>query len=254
MNARSSRATLLVLLLLSGVLFGCGAGDRVRTLNVFAAASLTDVTLALADSFAHHHPKHRVVLSTAATSVLARQIESGAPADVMLSANPGWVERLDSLQLLDGVVDLPVTNELALYRRIGASPGGRVAIGDPDHVPIGTYARSFLECTGEWTEVYGRIVPTSDARAALRMLRTEAVPAAVLYVSDASALEDGFRITRFEGGCAPVVRYVGAAIINSQMPEAAAAFLNFVASEAQHGTWRAFGFTMRADSTVRSDA
>src|SRR3546814_7898673 len=99
------------------------------------------------------------------SSILARQIEQGAPADLYISANEKWMDYLAERKLIDPAtrVDL-LGNTLVLIGPKGVAPvdiapgfdlvarlgGGRLAMGDPDHVPAGIYGRSALEHLGVW--------------------------------------------------------------------------------------------------------
>ena len=162
-------------------------------LIVFAAASLTDVLELLGRAHGDERPEYRLHFNVAASSTLARQIEHGAPADLFISANAEWVERLVGFGLIMEPVTLPVTNRLVVIRRKGESAlslprdllrFGRVAVADPAHVPAGIYARQALQCEGLWDELQERLVPTLDVRAAVASVETGATAAAIVYASD----------------------------------------------------------------------
>jgi molybdenum ABC transporter molybdate-binding protein len=181
---RSLSRLVLVSLLLLGLL--APAGLRAQDLTVFAAASLTNALTDVCAAWARQgHPTPR--LSFAASSTLARQIEQGAPANIFASADERW---MDDLARHDGVApqtrrDL-LRNDLVLVvpadapRHVTIGPGfdlvgflgptGRLATGDPAHVPVGIYARQALERLGVWSSVAQRIAPTDDVRAALLLV------------------------------------------------------------------------------------
>ncbi len=184
----TARAAVLLALLVGG----CGGGDD--EIVVFAAASLTDVAEAAA-ARVERETGRSVVVSVGASSDLARQIVRGAPADVFLSADPAWIRHVRDRT--DAVREV---QELARGRLVVVGPrgtpgassveealggAGRIAVGDPAHVPAGVYARRALQRTGTWERVEGRLVPQADVRAALAAVESGAVERAVVYASDA---------------------------------------------------------------------
>ena len=169
-----------------------------RPLNVYVAASMTDLATELAGAFTDKSGiSVRVVPE--ATSTLARQIAAGAPADILLSANQDWVEWLinrnpdltgkarifagNGLVLVTG----DETNRGDLDTVLGPGKSWRIAIADPDHVPAGLYARQSLNDAGYWKNLSGRLVPAANVRDALRFAETGQTPFAIVYESDAAA-------------------------------------------------------------------
>ena len=127
---------------------------------------------------------------SAASSALARQIRAGAPADLFLSANAQWTRWLEDHRVPSvRTVDL-LSNTLVVVRPAGTPPqgdwrDGRVALGDPSHVPAGRYAQLALQARGEWEGLKPRVVPTAHVRAALALAETAQVDAAIVYATDA---------------------------------------------------------------------
>ena len=157
-----------VLLVLTGLgmdaFIGSGAVAETELL-VFAAASTTDVITEIGDLYAARN-QGRVKPSFASSSTLAKQIASGAPADVFLSANPKWMDFLEEKNLLfkETRFDL-LGNRIVLIApadsalgQIDVAPGfsladllgkdGRLSTGDPDHVPAGMYGKEALQNLG----------------------------------------------------------------------------------------------------------
>jgi molybdate transport system substrate-binding protein len=149
---------------------------------VFAAASTADVVSETAP---------RATVSVAASSVLARQIARGAPADVFVTADPAWIDWLveEGVEVLDRRVVARGRLVIVSRREKGdGSPyAGRIAMGDPAHVPAGRYARAALKAAGRWDDVAPRAVFTGDVRAALAAVETGAADRAVVYASDVQA-------------------------------------------------------------------
>lgn len=229
-------------------------GPAREEIVVFAAASLTDALEALADSFETTFPQYRVVLNVAATSLLARQIEQGAPADVFFSANLAWMQQLDEQGRLAGPVRQPLGNHLVVVGRpetpvlpsVEALAGvARIALADPEHVPAGLYAREGLECAGLWDQVLPRIVPTLDVRAALLSVRNGAADVAVVYASDVQADSRVDVLLRWPAVCQPEIRYAAARLRDAANPEGAERLLAYATEAARTAIWQHYGFLPR---------
>lgn len=247
------RRTLLLGCLLGSLMPAC-AVDEKQELVLLAAASLTDAGRSLADAFEEEHPGYRILLSVGPSSMLARQIELGAPADVFLSANMVWLEHLNQEQRVLLASHLPVTNALVVAGRnarpamndlkdLGATR--RIAVADPTHVPAGMYARAALECAGLWHVLEDRLLPTLDVRAALAAMTTGAADVAIVYASDVQLAPQARALMAWPEDCAPEIRY-GAALASGA--DGARRLFAFVADTVHNGLWREFGFTLRADT------
>jgi molybdate transport system substrate-binding protein len=175
---------------------------RAQELTVFAAASLTDALKDISAEWVKAgHPPLR--LSFGASSTLARQIEQGAPANLFASADEKWMDYLVQKKLIaaDTRKDL-LGNDLVLvvpadtprHVTIGQGfdllgllgPTGRVATGDPAHVPVGLYAEQALRKLGIWDAVAPRLARTDDVRSALLLVERGEAPAGIVYATDAA--------------------------------------------------------------------
>jgi len=136
-----------------------------------------------------------VVTNFAASSVLARQIEQGAPADLYLSANPTWMTWLTEKGLLKPENQwLLLQNRLVVVGHSAAAapdvapgspvPSGRAAIADPSHVPAGIYARQALTYLGWWDHFNAPPIMGGDVRATLRLVQLGEADWGVVYASD----------------------------------------------------------------------
>jgi molybdate transport system substrate-binding protein len=163
--------------------------------TVFAAASLTDALgeIAVAYETATGQP---VRLSFGASGAVARQIQAGAPADLVVLADPVWMDRLQAAQLLEpgSRVDL-LKNRLVLIAPASAVTGAdpfawltsaksKLVIGDPDSVPAGDYARTWLRKTGRWDGLQPAIVTAADVRAVRTFVERGEAGLGVVYRSD----------------------------------------------------------------------
>src|SRR5207302_1852600 len=178
------------------------ADARAETVHVYAAASTKDVVEEIARAFKDETGIADDV-TPAASSVLAKQIEKGADADLFLSADEEWADFLSDHKLVEKRRDL-LGNRLAVVTpadsklKLGeladlASPGVRqLALGGPA-VPAGRYARQALEKAGVWDRVKDRVVEAENVRAALVLTAKGEADAAVVYTTDAKAAGDQVR-------------------------------------------------------------
>ena len=171
---------------------------------MFAAASLTNALNEVGQAF-EQKEKHTVRFSFASSSTLAKQIENGAPAHLFLSADLDWMDYLDQRKLIvDGsrvnllgnrlVLIAPVSSPLKVDLKPGIDlagllSGGLLATGDPDHVPVGKYARQALEKLGAWKGIEGRIARADSVRAALALVERAECPLGIVYATDAPPLQ-----------------------------------------------------------------
>lgn len=165
---------------------------------VFAAASTFDVLSAIEHDFEQDHPEVDVRISFASTSTLVRQIEQGADAAVIVSAHADWMDALETARRLrHGTRRIVATNRLVLVGPSDTPPvtdaadafadrEHRIAVGDPAHVPVGMYARAALDHAGLWSSIEARIIPTLDARFAVRLVQRGEAMRGILYRSDAT--------------------------------------------------------------------
>ena len=169
--------------------------------TIFAAASLQPALDRLAHDGILGSPAPRLVY--AASSALTRQIESGAPADLFISADERWMDDAAShdaivassrVDLLGNALVLitPSDSDAQVDLRHGATPllkalgeGGRLAIALPDSVPAGIYARQALTHLGLWSALEPRLAMSRDVRAALNLVVLRQCPLAIVYRSDA---------------------------------------------------------------------
>jgi molybdate transport system substrate-binding protein len=175
---------------------------RAQELTVFAAASLTDAMKDVSALWTKAgHPALR--MSFGASSTLARQIEQGAPANLFASADEKWMDYLADKQLIaPGTRQDLLSNDLVLVvpadkpLHVTIGPGfdlmgllganGRLATGDPAHVPVGIYAEQALKKLGWWDSVSPRLARTDDVRAALLLVERGEAPAGIVYATDAA--------------------------------------------------------------------
>ncbi len=205
---------LLVLLLTVAGLAVSGGSAALRAddteITVFGAASLTNALTAIAEQY-ESDTGVSVRLSFASSSTLARQIESGAPAHIYGSAAEQWMDYLQQRDLIEGesrispignrlvliaprdsdTADVTIDSDLDLALLLGSD--GRLAVGDPVHVPAGIYAQQALQFLGLWHEAEPRLARAENVRSALALVELGEAPLGIVYETDA-ALSDKVRI------------------------------------------------------------
>ncbi len=249
-------ARLLAALLL--ILCSSCATATDRPLTVFAAASLRESLDAVAQAWeAEGHGK--VVVSYAASSALARQIEQGAPADVFVSADSEWMDYLQERKLIDPasrfilarntlVLVAPANSKLQAFdpsRRgalMSALGDGRLAVAETGSVPAGKYARQSLEKLGLWDAVVSRLAQGENVRAALEFVARGDTPLGIVYLTDARAEPRVKIVGRFPGRSHDPIVYPAARTSAAADPKAAAAFLQYLRSPRATAIFRRAGF------------
>ncbi len=213
------------------LLCACTVADNTESLQVYAAASLTTAVSKIAAAFEAEHPGTKVRLNFAASSLLARQLEHGARADIYISANTDWMNYLQQKDLLQQASQqLLLTNRLVLVVPAASSAElktvmdlidpkiRRIAVADWTHVPAGVYARQALKTAGLWQQVRGKCIPTLNARATLVYVERGDVDCGLVYASDA-AISRRVRIALFlPDSIQPAIRYPVAIMKGSHHP------------------------------------
>jgi molybdate transport system substrate-binding protein len=232
-------------------------------ITLFAAASMTDAMTEAAAAFtaAGGAP---VRLAFGSSSTLAKQIEHGAPADLFLSADLKWMDYLTERELIAGdsrfnlagnalVLVVPKDSSVRIELTpgadlLGALAGGKLAIGDPEHVPAGRYAKAALESLGLWQAVEHSTVFAGDVRAALAFVERAEAAAGIVYATDAKISQGVRSAATFPADShAPIVYPV--AIVAGREQGMAQAFLDFIASDAGAEILRKHGFVVPAPTS-----
>ncbi|MES2097189.1 MAG: molybdate ABC transporter substrate-binding protein [Pseudomonadota bacterium] len=238
-------------------LLALGAAPPPAQPVVLAAASLQESLNAAADVWAtsgHSRP----VLSFAASSALARQIEAGAPADLFASADEEWMDALAAKKLIvPGTRADLVGNRLVVIEPVGRATimprsgirlarvlgAGPLAMADPDSVPAGKYGKAALIKLGAWNNVASHVVRAENVRAALALVERGAAPFGIVYLTDAKASAKVRIAGIFPASSHPPIRYPIARLNGSTNPEAER-FRRFLLSPRGRAIFARFGFTV----------
>ena len=238
-------------------LAACGAPAREpQPLVVLAAASLQEALQAEADAWANQgHP--RPVLAFAASPALARQVESGAPADLFLSADDEWMDTIqkagdlrqgtrhdllgNSIVLIApraSAAKIDLSQPAALAATLG---NGRLAMADPDAVPAGKYGKAALEHLGLWSGLANKVVRAENVRAALALVESGEAPLGIVYATDAAASDKVRVVAAFPAHSHPPIRYP-VAVLAASKNDQAARFERFLESPQGQAIFARYGF------------
>jgi molybdate transport system substrate-binding protein len=225
---------------------------------VFAAASLTNALDEAAQLFERQGGAHTKI-SYAASSALAKQIESGAPADIFISADLDWMDYLEKRHLIREatrknllgnrlVLVAPADSDVKAEIKPGLDlaallRGGRLAMADPESVPAGKYGKAALEKLGIWNSVRAAVAPAETVRAALLFVSRRETPLGIVYATDAAADPRVRIVSVFPPDTHPPIIYPAALTADSKN-SSAARLLEFLGSAAAKPIFEKQGFTV----------
>lgn len=247
--------------LVGAALVSSGAGPAAaqsRDVLVFAAASLKNAVDDIAATW-QREAGRKAVISYGGSNSLVQQIEQGAPADVLMSADIDWMDYAEKRNLIrpqtranllgnrialiaprDSAVAVSIEKGFDLRAALG---GGRLAMGNVTAVPAGKYGKAALETLSAWDGVKDRVVQAENVRAALVFVARGETPLGIVYETDA-ATEPRVRVvgTFPEGSHPPIIYPV--AMTTSAAGAGAAEFLKYLHSPAARSAFQKQGFTV----------
>jgi molybdate transport system substrate-binding protein len=226
--------------------------------TVFAAASLKNALDSVNAAWKAETQKEAVI-SYAASSALAKQIQEGAPADVFISADTDWMKTLSDAKLIaDGSVVQLLGNDIVLvapkdsnaeikiekgFDLAGALSGGRLAMGDVKAVPAGKYGKAALESLGVWDGVADKVAMAENVRAALKLVATGEAALGIVYNTDAKA-EPGVKVVgMFPKDSHPAIIYPVGLVAASKNADAAG-FVAYLQGAKAQAIFKDQGFTV----------
>jgi molybdate transport system substrate-binding protein len=241
----------------AGLLSSSAAAEQI---TVFAAASMTNAMARIEQDF-EAGTGHDLIVSLAGTSVLARQIQQGAPADVFISANADWMDALEQDGLIEpGTRFDLLANALVLVAHgkdatpvaigpdtdlAGLVGDGRLAMALVDAVPAGIYGKASLESLGLWDSVAPAVAQADNVRAALRLVATGEARLGIVYATDAVAEKDVSVIGSFPADSHPPIVYPAADIAGRDLP-AETEFLDYLRGPQAREAFEQQGFVVMA--------
>jgi molybdate transport system substrate-binding protein len=223
-------------------------------LIVSAAASLTNAFKELAPAFEAQHPSHKVLFNFAASDALLAQISRGAPVDVFASADQETMDKAEQQRLLVAgsrhnfvnnalVLVTPLEGGLALktLADLQKPEVKRIALGKPDGVPAGRYAKGTLEAARLWAVLEPKVVYAQNVRQALDYVARGEVEAGFVYATDAAVQKDKVRMV-FSIPTATPINYPLASVAGAPNADGARQFIAYVLSPAGQAVLMRYGF------------
>ena len=224
--------------------------------NVYAAASLTDVLKEIAANY-EKQSSDKIVFNFAASSMLARQITERAPADIFFSADEAKMDDLQKAGLIVNdtrrdmlsnslVIVVPNDSQLTIETPENLlSKTQKIAVADPRAVPAGIYTKEYLSGIGLWDKLESKIVPTENVRAALAAVESGNVDAGFVYRTDADIskkVKIAFGVPREKG---PAIRYPVALVKGANNKSGAEDFLRYLQSDSAGKLFERYGFIVK---------
>lgn len=229
---------------------------RAAEIMVFAAASLTDSLKEIATKY-EKQSGDKLIFNLGASSTLARQIESGAPADIFFSADEAKMDGLEKKGLIETttrtsrlgnalVVVIASDNALIIdsAQALTNATVHKIALADPKAVPAGIYAKQWLEKSATWSALEPKVVPTENVRSALAAVASGNVEAGVVYKTDAGISKQVKVAYEVPAKDAPKISYPVALVKESKQADAAKKFLNYLDSPDAGDIFKKFGFVL----------
>lgn len=254
--------TFLLLTLILILATACGrpttsnADERSTELFISAASSMTDSILSLAAVYEKDNPTVKLTINFGGSGSLMRQIEQGSPVDVFISASTDKMDTLDEQSLiLEGTRSNLLMNELVLicpkesssiegFNDLNASSVEHFAIGEPNSVPAGKYAKEALSTMGLYLELSDKLIFAKNVREVLTWVETGNAEAGLVYETDALTSDKITIVAPADTSTYSPIIYPIAIIKASEQAEAAKDFIAFLYSQQGKDTFKLYGFHM----------
>ncbi|HLS07768.1 molybdate ABC transporter substrate-binding protein [Lentibacillus sp.] len=250
--------TFVLLILISLLFAGCSNQEEASEtkLLVAAASSLSEILSELKNAFESEHPDITLTLNYGASGKLSQQIQQGAPVDVFLSADQKWMDRLaqDDMLLTDTRTDF-IGNRLVLVssrnKSLSASelrdlPDmeiGQIAIGNPETVPAGDYAKQAMRESGIWEELKDQLVYTNNAQQTLTYVESGNTDFGIVYASDLNRSDLVKEVLTVDEELHEPIYYPAAVIAVTKSQEQAEAFVQFLQTDKAQSILQNNGFS-----------
>jgi molybdate transport system substrate-binding protein len=226
------------------------AAPSKATLQVFAAASLSDAFTEIGHELEKQRPGLSVRMNFAGSQQLAAQLESGAIADVFAAADDRWMAYVKDLGFLAGdpstfvkntlVVIVPRTNPARIQRLQDLSRGGVKLVLGADAVPIGRYSRTVLRNLAhhpafdvDFARLTLRNVVSEEenVKSVVGKVQLAEADAGMVYRSDVSPTVSRYlRVIEIPDSANVIASYPIALMKGGRQPDAARAFVDLVLS------------------------
>lgn len=225
-------------------------------LLVSAATSLTDAMEEMVEAYKEVNPNTEITLNFGGSGKLAQQIQQGAPADIFLSADQEWMDMLDEQELiasgtrtdfatnalvLIGNKDHPVT--IDSLNALPSSAIDQIAIGNPDSVPAGSYAKEALQRTDLWkASLLDKFVYGKDVHQVLTYVQSGNADVGFVYASDVPLAKNAEVLLKIDDDLHDDIVYPAGVTSYSENSKQARDFISFLKSDKGAAILQSYGF------------
>ncbi|MEN6485689.1 MAG: molybdate ABC transporter substrate-binding protein [Syntrophobacteraceae bacterium] len=231
-----------------------GSAHAAEELIVSAAASLTNAFGEIATKFEAANPGVKVVTNFGASGALLQQIDKGAPVDVFATADQKTMNDAAEKKLIDPgtrkdfarnglalVVPRGNAAKVASLKDLARKEITRIAVGNPQTVPAGRYAKEALTHEGLWDELTPRYVLGESVRQVLDYVSRGEVDAGFVFTSDAAAAKGKVEVAAGVGNHSPIL-YPIAGVASAEKKALARKYIDYVLSAEGMAVLAGFGF------------
>jgi molybdate transport system substrate-binding protein len=226
-------------------------------LTVSAAASLNDALSEIKVDFENKNPTIHLLFNIGGSGALQQQIIQGAPVDLFISAaknqfdgliQKGIVQKNDSTLLLGNELVL-ITNKsnqvnITSFEQLQNDHIKKIAIGTPESVPAGMYAKQTLQNLGIWDKTNNKMIPTKDVRQVLTYVETESVDAGIVYMTDAKISDKVKEVSIANKQLHDPIVYPAGIIKTSSHQKEAQQFFDYLKSQSAGKIFKKYGFNV----------
>ena len=240
---------------LTVAVFAASVSVLAADVTVSAASSLTNAFKDIAQSFEAAHPEHKVLLNFAGSGELLQQIAKGAPVDVFASADQETMDKAQAQGLLTDssrkdfvhntlVVITPARSTLQLQTLNDLQQPAlqRLAISNPDSVPVGRYSKQALLDSNLWDVLTDKMINTQNVRQSLDYVARDEVDAGFVYATDAAIMADKVKV-QFTVPLKTVVSYPIAVTYEGSAKEVSQQFIDFIFTQQSQAVLSKYGFS-----------
>ena len=241
--------------LLAAAILAASGSAFAAEVTVSAAASLTNAFKEIAENFEAAHPEHQVLLNFAGSGALLQQIAKGAPVDVFASADQVTMDKAQEQGLLaDGsrkdfvqntvVVITPANSQLELNELTDLQQDAlqRLAVSNPESVPVGRYSKQALVTHNLWDALTDKIINTQNVRQSLDYVVRDEVDAGFVYATDAAVMADKVKV-QFTVPLETVVSYPIAVTKEGSRNELSQQFIDYTFNDESQAVLSKYGFS-----------
>jgi molybdate transport system substrate-binding protein len=226
-------------------------------LTISAAASLNTALSEIKTNFEQENKQITLFYNTGGSGTLQQQILQGAPVDIFLSASndqfnnlskEGFIDKQDQVNLLSNqlvlITNIETPGRFTQFSELQEGKIKKLAIGNPDTVPAGMYAKQTLQNLGLWDLLLPKVIQTKDVRQVLTYVETGNVEAGIVYMTDAKISDKVKVVAVAEPEAHDTIIYPAGIIKSSKNKKEAALFLNYLQSPSAEIIFKKYGFSV----------